>query len=249
LFKDFHGPAGVGIATTTDALAALRTCVYEERRFELSDLVAALDRDFDGDEVLRQTLVNGAPKYGNGDEATDKLAARIAKHFCQTVLSHRTVTGGRFVPLLAANTSNIPAGREVGATPDGRHAFTPLSDAASPHFGRDTKGPTQVIRSLARVDYSDVVGGSVVNMRFERSALAGERGTKNLAALIRAYFDMGGGQMQFNVTNRKTLETAREKPEEHRNLLVRVSGFSAVYVGLPDEVQRDILARTEQTFG
>ena len=167
-FADWHGMAGMGLATVTDALAALRKLVYEEQRFPLPHVVAALERDFDGDEVLRQVLLNDAPKYGNGDTATDALAAEVAEAFCRFCMSHETPAqggkpAGRHVPLLAANVSNIPAGREVGATPDGRRAFTPLSDAASPHFGRDVSGPTAVVRSLTQVDYRNVVGGTVVN--------------------------------------------------------------------------------------
>ena len=253
LYPDFHGMAGMGIATTTDSLTALRVLVYEQKRFDLADVVAALDRNFDGDEVLRQTLLNAAPKYGNGDAETDRLAAWVGELFCTECLKHETPAqgkkpAGRHVPLLAANVSNIGAGKEVGATPDGRFALTPLSDAASPHFGRDVKGPTTVVRSLTTVDYSNVIGGTVVNMRFQPSAVAGEEGTRNLAALIRTYFEMGGAEMQFNVTRRAELEAARANPEDHRNLLVRVSGFSAYFVDLDNSVQEDILARTEQEF-
>ena len=253
IFPDFHGIGGMGIGTITDALEAVRTLVYDERRLPLPDLVAALDRDFDGGEVLRQSLLRDAPKYGNGDERTNRLAAEIGEVFCRFVLARRTPAAGgkpagRYVPLLGANVNNIPAGAQVGATPDGRRAYTPLSDAASPHFGRDIHGPTTTLRSVAHVDYADVVGGTVVNMRFERAALRGEKGTHNLVALVRSYFEMGGMQVQFNVADRALLEEARLHPENHRDLLVRVSGFSALFTGLPDAVQRDILARTEQRF-
>ena len=250
---DFHGIAGMGIGTTTDALEALRRLVYTERRFSLADIVAAVDRDFNGNELLRQTLLNDAPKYGNGDVDTSRLAADIAATFCDLVLGRETPAAGgkppgRYVPLLAANVVNIRAGTEVGATPDGRHACTPLSDAASPHFGRDLHGPTTTLRSLTSVDYSRALGGTVVNMRFEPSALRGDAGTRNLAALVRSYFEMGGAQVQFNVADRSVLEDAREHPDRHADLLVRVSGFSARFVNLSDAVQRDIFSRTEQQF-
>jgi pyruvate-formate lyase len=252
LYPDFHGIGGMGIGTTTDALEALRTLVYEGQRFSLPDIVAALDRDFDGDEVLRETLL-GAPKYGNGDARTSSLAADVAGLFCGFVLDHKTPAAGgkpqgQYVPLLAANTNNIGAGCQVGATPDGRSAYTPLSDAASPHFGRDVHGPTTTLRSLSDINYTAVVGGTVVNMRFQKSALWGKKGTRNLAALVRSYFEMGGAQVQINVADRTVLEDARRNPEKHADLLVRVSGFSAQFVGLPDEVQKDILSRTEQQF-
>jgi formate C-acetyltransferase len=244
-YPDMHGPCGMGLGSTADALAAVKWFVYDRRELEWAELRAALAADYAGHEALRLRLLNGAPKYGNDDPYVDDIAARIVTCFTREVLRHRTPSGGRHVPLMAANTANIAAGREVGATPDGRHALSPVSDAASPTFGRDRRGPTAVIASLSRVDYVPVVGGTVVNMKFAPGTLAGDAGTAALTGLIRSYFDRGGMQLQFNVTGREVLEAARRDPEAYRDLVVRVSGFSALYVTLDDAVQRDILARTE----
>jgi formate C-acetyltransferase len=244
-FPDWHGPAGMALGSTADALAAIKCFIYDRGSLSWTELLCALDADFCGCESLRQRLLHAAPKYGNGDMYVDNVAADVVRVFTGEVLRHRTPSGGRFVPLMAANISNIAAGREVGATPDGRHAGEPVSDAASPTFGRDRRGPTAAIESLCRVDYGPVVGGTVVNMRFSPQTLRGERGTRALCALIEGYFAQGGMQLQLNVTGRETLEAALREPEAYRHLVVRVSGFSALYLSLSREVQDDILARTE----
>jgi pyruvate-formate lyase len=148
-FPRFHGIAVMGLATLADSLAAVKKLVFDEGRVSLTDLMAALKNDFAGAEPLRQALLNRAPKYGNDDPYVDQIAAQIVLWTSEECLKHTVVGGGRFVSAMAANVQNISAGREVGATPDGRRAFTPLSDAASPYFGRDLHGPTAFLRSVA----------------------------------------------------------------------------------------------------
>jgi len=240
-----HGVAGMGIGSVADALAAVKRFVYDRRELDLPALRAALDADFEGYEALRARLLNEAPKYGNDDEEVDALAVEAARIFGEALLEKRLPSGGRFWGLMAANVQNVSSGREVGATPDGRRAREPLSDAASPTFGRDTHGPTATVRSIARLDYGLCPGGNVVNMKLHAPTLAGERGLDALASLIRTCFDLGGAQLQFNTTDRALLLEAMEHPERHRNLVVRVSGFSAYFVQLEPAVQADILARTE----
>lgn len=242
-----HGVAGMGIGSTADALMAAKRLVFEERRAPLERLIAALDDDWRADPMLRRAALD-APKYGNDDEQVDALASDVATAFGGELLGHRTPRGGRYWALMAANVQNVSSGREVGATPDGRRAREPLSDAASPAFGRDRQGPTAVARSVARLDYRLAPGGNVVNMKFHPSALAGEDGLAALAALVRTCFDLGGVQLQFNTTDRALLREAMEHPERHAGLVVRVSGFSAYFVGLERAVQEDILERTEHGF-
>ncbi|NLG49281.1 MAG: hypothetical protein GX552_04125 [Chloroflexi bacterium] len=244
-YRDFHGPAGMALGSTSDALAAVRLFVYDRQQLTWPELLAALDADYQGYDGLRLRLLNAAPKYGNDVPYVDQIAAEVVRIFTTAVLRQRTPSGGRHVPLMAANVSNIPAGREVGATPDGRRALEPVSDAASPTFGRDRRGPTAAMTSLSRVDYRPVIGGTVVNMKFSPETLTGAEGTAILRSLIQTYFRQGGMQLQCNVTGRETLEAARRNPEAYRDLVVRVSGFSALYVYLDDAVQRDILVRTE----
>jgi len=240
-----YGVAGMGIGCTADSLAALRRFVYEEPRFTLEQVRAMLAADFAGFAAEHRLLLEEAPKYGNDDDTVDLLARRVAADFGRECLKYRTAQGGHFWALMGANISNIPAGREVGATPDGRLAGQPLSDAASPTFGRDRHGPTAVVRSVAKLDYRLAPGGNVVNMKFHPTALAGRRGLEALAALVRTCFDLGGAQLQFNTTDSALLREAMAHPERHRSLVVRVSGFSAYFVGLDRAVQEDILARTE----
>jgi len=244
-FPANHGIAGMGIGVTADSLAAVKRFVYERGRFTLAELRRMLDANFAGFERERRLLLTEAPKYGNGDDEVDALAARATLDFGRECLRYRTPRGGSYWGLMAANVSNIPAGREVGASPDGRFALQPLSDAASPTFGRDLAGLTGVIRSVSRLPYRVCPGGNVVNVKLHPSAVAGDRGLDALASLIRAAFDMGAVQLQFNTVDRRVLEEARAHPEEHRSLVVRVSGFSSHFVSLDRAVQEDILARTE----
>ncbi len=243
------GTAIMGIGVTADALTAVRTFVYERRRFSLDELRALLRADFEGFEKERLELLAGAPKYGNNDDAVDALAVRVVEDAAGELLRHRTPLGGRHWGLLGANVQNISGGREVGATPDGRRSGQPLSDAASPTFGRDLQGPTAAIRSIAKLPYRLCPGGNVVNLKLHPSALAGETGLAAFAGLVRSCFDLGGIQLQFNTTDRRTLEAAMQNPEPYRDLVVRVSGFSAHFTSLDRAVQEDILERSEHHLG
>lgn len=240
-----HGIAGMGIGSTADALMAVKRFVYDRQEFDLPALRRMLKANFVGYEEERRRLIHDAPKYGNDDEEVDALAVETAALFCREVLSHRTATGGRFWPLMAANIQNVAAGAEVGATPDGRLAGQPVSDAASPTFGRDRNGPTAVIRSVSKVDYSLAPGGNVVNIKLHPTAVAGEQGLRALVSLIRTCFTLGGVQLQFNTISRETLLDAMVHPDEYADLVVRVSGFSAYFTRLDRAVQEDVLARTE----
>ncbi len=239
----FHGICIMGLATMADSLAAVKTLVFEERRVAYADVLAALAADFAGAEALRQMLVHRAPKYGNGDGAVDSIAAQIVQWTAAECLKHQVVGGGRFVSAMAANVQNIAAGREVGATPDGRRAFTPLSDAASPYFGRDRNGPTAFLASVAAPDYHQVVTGSVINMRFDPDHFQDAAGAQRFLAFTRYFVANRVPELQLNFTRNETLLAAQHEPEKYRDLVVRVSGFSARFVELAPEVQADILRR------
>ncbi len=243
-----HGIAAMGIGVTADALAAVRQFVYEQKRFTLDELRTMLSANFEGYAAERQLLLKGGPKYGNNDDRVDQLAVAVTEAVGTECLKYRTPQGGQYWALMAANVNNIHAGREVGATPDGRLALEPLSDAASPTFGRDLKGPTAVIRSVAKLPYHLCPGGNVINMKLHPSSLQGNAGLANVAAMIRTCFDLGGIQLQFNTTDREVLKAAMERPQEYEGLVVRVSGFSAQFVYLDKSVKDDILARTEHTL-
>ena len=240
-----HGIAGMGIGSTADALAGMKRMVYDTREFTVAQMLTMLSRNFEGCERERDRLLTCAPKYGNDDEEVDRIAADAAAVFCREVLRHRTPSGGRFWGLMAANIQNVAAGREVGATPDGRRAGEPVSDAASPAFGRDRNGPTAAIRSVAGLDYGLAPGGNVVNMKLNPGSVEGDRGLDAVAALVRTCFRLGGAQLQFNTVSRERLIEAMEHPERYPDLVVRVSGFSAYFTRLDRAVQCDVLARTE----
>jgi pyruvate-formate lyase len=246
-FPRFHGICVMGLATLADSLAAVKKLVFEEKRVRYLDLLAAMQRDFAGAEGLRQMLVNRAPKYGNDDPYVDQIASQIVQWTSEECLRHQILGGGRFVSAMAANIQNISAGKEVGATPDGRKAFTPLSDAASPYFGRDLHGPTAFLRSVAVPDYHKVLTGSVINMRFDPDHFQGEEGTQRFLAFTRYFVANRIPELQFNFTSDEILLRARRDPEKYRNLVVRVSGFSARFVELATEVQDDILRRRAHT--
>ena len=247
LYPSAHGAVLMGIGTVSDSLAALETVVYRDHRVTLSQLAATLRRNFEGDLSLRQALLH-APKYGNDDLTADRYAVWYAERLSDEFDRYRTPDGGRFYTAMAANTANIYAGLEHGATPDGRLAKQPLSDAASPTYGRDVKGVTSALLSLSRPDYTRCACGTVVNQKFSPSVF--EDGSREkLLRLIRVYFARGGQEIQINATSRETLLDAMKHPEDYASLVVRVSGFSARFVTLAREVQEDILSRTQQRVG
>ena len=243
------GFGSMGIASIADSLAAVRQFVYEEQRFTLDELRALLRADFAGCEAERQLLLRGAPKFGNDLEAVDSLATRVVTDLAAEYRRHQTPEGGHYFMLMGSNVQNIAGGHELGATPDGRKAGTPISDASSPTFGRDLHGPTAAIRSIGRIPYHLAVGGNVVNMKLDPASIAGEAGLRRFAALIRTCFELGGQELQFNTTDSRVLRDAMGNPEHYESLVVRVSGFSATYVHLDRSVQQDILARTEDRLG
>ncbi|MCR5150727.1 MAG: hypothetical protein K6B52_05840 [Clostridiales bacterium] len=243
-YSSVHGAALMGVGTVCDALAAIEKTVYIDRSLTLDEIREALLCNFEGKENLRQTLLN-APKYGNNDDLVDKYSKWFVEFHFKEFSKYKTRDGGPFYILMAANTSNISAGKLIAATPDGREAGEPLSDAASPTYGRDKSGVTATLQSVAKPDYTLVAGGTVVNQKFLPTMFSGEN-RKKLLALIKVYFKLGGQEIQINSTSPEILKDAMNHPENYKNLVVRVSGFSAFYVTLDRDVQLDILSRTQQ---
>jgi formate C-acetyltransferase len=233
----------MGLATVADSLAAVKKLVFEEGLINYNELMEALDANFEGCEPLKQMLLNRAPKYGNDDPYVDDIAVWIVDYLADEMLRQRVSTGGRYVSAMASNVSNIYAGKEVGATPDGREAWTPLSDAASPYYGRDINGPTAFLRSVARPDYHKVLTGSVVNMKFNPEHFQGEEGAARFSAITHWFVSERIHELQFNFTGNAVLKDALDHPEGYAGLVVRVSGFSAYFTRLAPEVQQDILRR------
>ncbi|MBE0593680.1 MAG: glycyl radical protein [Gemmatimonadales bacterium] len=234
----------VGIGSVTDSLAAVRQVVFDEARVPLRDLVVALDRDFEGGEPLRQRLVNRTPKYGNDDDQADELMVRVFDTLIDAVDGRPTVRGGHYRVEMLPTTSHVYFGSVTGAMPDGRKAGVPLSEGISPVQGADRHGPTAVFKSAAKMDHVKT-GGTLLNMKFAPSLLEGDEGIRSLARLVRSYFKLDGHHVQFNVVSADTLRAAQADPSSHRDLIVRVAGYSDYFCDLSPELQDEIIARTE----
>jgi formate C-acetyltransferase len=244
---NFTGVQGVGTASVGDSLAAIDRLVFREKRITMGDLVAALDSDFAGQEPLRQTLLNKAPKYGNDDDDADRFARLAAEVYCRAVEKHPNFRGGWYSPGMYSVTMHIVFGMMVGATPDGRHAHQPLSQGISPANGRDERGPTAALKSAAKLNHALVSNGLALNQMLSLGAAAREQAADVLGGLVGAYFDLGGQHLQWNIVDRATLIAAQQDPEAYRGLIVRVSGYSALFSDLNRSVQDELIARTEHT--
>ncbi len=245
VYPSVHGAGCMGIGTVADSLAAIERVVFEEGAATLPELRDALKADFEGYEALQRKLLR-APKYGNNDDFVDKYAVWFVDEHARLFDAYHTPDGGSIYTAIASNVSNIPAGLEVAATPDGRRNGEPLSDAASPMHGMDRNGPTAVVLSTSKPDYTKVSCGTVLNQKYSPSMFKEDDNRARLRALIRVYFARGGQEMQINSVSREILTDAMEHPGKYGSLVVRVSGFSDYYTRLSREVQKDILKRTEQ---
>lgn len=243
-YPSVHGAGLMGIGTMSDSLAAIEDVVFINKETTLEELAKAMKANFEGYESLHERLIS-APKYGNNDPFVDKYAIWFVDYLAQEFMKYKTYDGGGIYIAIAANTNNISAGFTIGATPDGRLAGRPLSDAASPSYGRDTKGATSTLLSVSKPDYSHCACGTVVNQKYSPSIFADGKRDK-LLNLIKVYFARGGQEIQINATSPEILRDAMEHPENYPTLVVRVSGFSALYVTLHRVVQEDILSRTQQ---
>jgi formate C-acetyltransferase len=235
---------GVGIGTLTDSLAAIRSAVFEEGRLTLGALVSALGKDFDGHEELRLRLVNRMPKYGNDDDRADALMQRAFEAFFAAVDGRPSGRGGTYRIQMLPTTCHVYFGSVTGATADGRRATRPVSEGISPVQGADRRGPTAVVQSAAKMDHIRT-GGTLLNMKVTPSLVATEDGIAKLGHLVRGYFKMDGHHVQFNVVRAETLRQAQAHPEEHRDLIVRVAGYSDYFCDLSPALQDEIIARTE----
>ncbi len=234
-----------GIGTTTDSLSAIRTHVFDEERVDMARLVGALGADFENEEHLRQTLLNRTPKYGNDDDRADTLMQRIYASLFDTIDGRPNTKGGKYHLDMLSTTCHVYFGTRVGATPDGRHACLPISDGTSPAHGADRYGPTAVCKSLGKMDQVKS-GGTLLNQRFLPQVLEGDTGIDRLADLVRTYFRLGGHHIQFNVVGTETLRDAQAHPDQYRDLLVRVAGYSDYFVDIGKDLQEEIIARTTQ---
>jgi len=230
-----------GNTNTADSLMAIKTVVFDQHRATLTDLVSALDADFEGYDDLRRALI-AAPKYGNDHADADAMAVRVHEHFCRTVQAQASKVGlDSYLTVVINNSFNTTLGQLTGASADGRKARVSLANANAPSGGSDREGVTALIHSIVKLDPA-IHAGTVQNMKFSRDMFKTQR--PKLEGLLQSYFNMGGTQAMINVLDRGELERALEHPDQYANLFVRVGGFSARFIDLPSAVQREILSRT-----
>lgn len=232
---------------TADSLAAIKRCVFDDGSVGKSELVEALDNNFKGFERVQRLLLS-APKYGNDDDYVDSIAADLYRSWQEMVSELDAGYGTKYLPCAYSVGGHVPAGRRTGALPSGRLAGKSLADGSvSPCQGVDFKGPTAVLNSCSKIDQRELVA-TLLNLKFQTSTLKTTDDRRKLLALIKTYFDNGGKHIQFNTVDRETLLDAQVHPERHRNLIVRVAGYSAFFTELSSDMQDEIIARTEHSM-
>lgn len=240
---------GVGIGTITDSLSAIKYNVFDKKRFTMEELMRAMDANFEGEEnaLIYNLVSRKTPKWGNDDDYADEIMQEVFNYYKDTITGRPNMRNGQWRINMLPTTCHVYFGEVMLASPNGRKAHKPLSEGISPEKGADTNGPTAVIQSCAKMDHLST-GGTLLNQKFTPNVIAGEDGLDNMANLIRSYFNMDGHHIQFNVIDRQTLLNAQAHPEDYRDLIVRVAGYSDHFRNLSKELQDEIIYRTEQSF-
>ncbi len=235
---------GVGLGSVTDALTALKVHVFDRKTLSMGEFLDHLDRNFEDAGAFRRQLLDDTPKYGNDDDTADEIMQRVFEAYYAAVDGRPNMRGGVHRVNLLPTTCHVYFGSVIGAMPDGRLAGVPLSEGISPVQGADRNGPTAVVRSAAKIDHLRT-GGTLLNQKFLPQVLKDDLGIARLAQLVRTYFRMDGHHIQFNVVDRATLERAQQAPDDYRDLIVRVAGYSDYFVDLTEDLQDEIIRRTE----
>ncbi|HPV25786.1 MAG TPA: glycyl radical protein [Bacteroidales bacterium] len=239
---------GVGLGSITDILTSIRFNIYDRKRFTWDELLTALKNNFEGAEQMQYDIIYNTPKYGNDDDYADAQAVSVFEFFYDAVNGRPTPRGGTHRINMLPTTSHVYFGNVTGATPDGRKAWVPLSEGISPFQGVDRQGPTAVIKSASKIDHLRT-GGTLLNQKFSPEFFEDEGSYQKLTALIRSYFSLDGHHIQFNVVSADTLREAQKHPELYRDLIVRVAGYSDYFNDLGEDLQNEIIRRTEhQSF-
>lgn len=235
---------GVGMGTVTDSLTALKKWVFDESLLTLPEFAAALSRNFEGDEELRYRLIYQTPKYGNDDDAADDQLREVFEIYHTAVNGYPSPRGATYRINLLPTTCHVYFGSVMQASPDGRKAGQPVSEGISPVQGADTRGPSAVIKSAAKIDHLRT-GGTLLNQKFSPSFFEDDEAIRKISQLVRSYFRMDGHHIQFNVVNAEILRDAQKHPEKYRDLIVRVAGYSDYFNDLGEDLQEEIIRRTE----
>jgi len=237
---------GVGIGTVTDALSAIKYAVFDEKLISFERLMEALADNFKGFTDVAGIVKNKAPKYGNDDDYADKIMQAVFGAYHSIVTGRPNTRGGEYRINMLPTTCHIYFGEVTGALPNGRPAGKPLSEGISPTQGTDINGPTAALLSAAKMDQL-ITGGTLLNQKFTPSVVSGKKGLDGMACLVASYFEMDGHHIQFNVVDRQTLRDAQNNPEDYRDLIVRVAGYSDHFRNLGKALQDEIIERTEHS--
>ena len=254
--KDYNGGGakyntnyiqGVGIGTITDSLAAIKYNVFDNKKFSIEELQKALDTNFEGYEDIHHIVTSKTPKYGNDDDYADDIMRSVFDLYRGMVVGRPNIKGGKYGINMLPTTCHVYFGEVMMASPNGRKAHLPVSEGISPDKGADVHGPTAVIKSCSKMDHL-ATGGTLLNQKFTPSVVEGDLGLEHMANLVRAYFNMDGHHIQFNVIDREVLLDAQKHPENYKDLIVRVAGYSDHFHNLSKALQDEIIGRTEQSF-
>ncbi len=233
-----------GLGTVTDSMTTLKKHVFEDKTYAMDEILSAVAKNFQGEEKLRQFILNRTPFFGNDDEYADSIALRVYNDLFNTIDGKPNTKGESFHLNMLSTTCHIYFGKVMGATPNGRFAGKSISDGTSPSHGSDTHGPTSVIRSLSKLDQTKS-GGTLLNLRFLPSLLKRDQDIARLGQLIRSYFTLGGHHVQFNIVDTATLKMAQQHPEEYKDLLVRMAGYSDYFNDMNEDLQQEVIDRTQ----
>lgn len=234
---------GIGLAVTSNSLAVIKKLVFEEKKTDMKTLVDALSANWEGYEELRQMALN-VPKYGNDMDYVDDIAIKMANHYYKEGHKYKDINGNNFNTAFMGISNYLPTGKVVGATPCGRKAKEPLSEGVSPFAGSDVSTPLAAMRSAAKLNQDVHSGGTLLNLRLSEELVSTKRGQSNLGSMIQTFFALGAFHVQFNTVSTEILMKAQENPENYKDLLVRVAGYSTQFVNLSRSMQDAIIART-----
>ena len=233
-----------GLGTVTDSLATLKKHVFEDKTFSMDTILKAVSKNFEGEEIMRQTILNKTPFYGNDDNYADDIALKVYNDLFDAIDGKPNIKGETFHLNMLSTTCHVYFGKVMGATPNGRLAQKSISDGTSPSHGADTNGPSAVVKSLTKIDQVKS-GGTLLNQRFLPSLLKRDEDLTKLGNLVRSYFSLGGHHIQFNIVDTATLYAAQENPEEYKDLLVRMAGYSDYFNDMNADLQQEVIDRTE----
>ncbi|WP_312906538.1 pyruvate formate lyase family protein [Tissierella praeacuta] len=234
---------GIGLAVTSNSLAVIKKLVFEDKVTTMENLINALDANWEGYDDLRKLALD-IPKYGNDMDYVDDIAMKMGNHYYKEGHKYKDINNNNFNTAFMGISNYLPTGKVVGATPCGRKAKEPLSEGVSPFAGSDTSTPLAAMRSAAKLNQDVHSGGTLLNLRLNEELVNTKRGQSNLGAMIQSFFSLGAFHVQFNTISTEILRKAQERPEDYKDLLVRVAGYSTQFVNLSRSMQDAIIART-----